>query len=129
MGRELKIGDKVRITKPKVTAGTCWIEAMRGCIGEVSIIRNIDNREATLKGFKWWFPLSSLILINEATEQPSEQVTEQVTEQVAKQIDWEQRRWEMASKFYLDPNVSNPESAIRQVDLFIEYYKQTLKEL
>ena len=115
MERELKIGDKVRISKPKKTAGTCWIEGMRDCIGEISTIRNIDNREATLKDFKWWFPLSSLTLVEEATEQ------------VTKQIDWEQRRWDMASKFYLDPNVGTPESVIRQVDTFIDYYKQTLK--
>ena len=124
---ELKIGDKVRITKPKVTAGTCWIEAMRDCIGEISTIRNIDNREATLKDFKWWFPLTSLTLVEEATEQPTEQVTKQVTKQVAKKIDWEQRRWELAVRFYLEPTVKTQQNAIGYADAFIEYYKKTLK--
>ena len=116
MKRELKIGDKVRINKPKVTAGTCWIDAMRDCIGEVSIIRNIDNREATLKDFKWWFPLSSLTLVKEATEQ--------VAEQVSNPIDWEKRRWELASKLF---SLTSHEQAISSADNFIERYKQTLK--
>lgn len=121
MKRELKIGDKVRITKPKVTAGTCWIEAMRDCIGEVSIIRNIDNREATLKDFKFWFPLSSLTLVDDAAEQ----VTEQVTEQVVKQIDWEQRGWELLSSLILQGRYIDV--AIGLVETAIEKYKQTLK--
>lgn len=112
---KLKIGDKVIIIKPKKTAGTCWREAMRDCIGEISTIRNIDNREATLKDFKWWFPLSSLTLVEEATEQ------------VTKQIDWEQRRWELSSKFYLSSDISTPEAAIKYADTFIEHYKQKIK--
>lgn len=119
MKRELKVGDKVRITKPEVTKGTCWIAAMRGCVGEVSIIKNIDNKEATLKDFDWWFPLSSLVLV--------EEVTEQVTEQVAKQIDWEQRKWDLASKLYAEMENITLESAVRQSEIFIKYYKQTLK--
>ena len=43
------------------------------------------------------------------------------------QIDWEARRWELASNFYLSPDISTPESAINQADIFIKYYKQTLK--
>ena len=125
MERELKIGDKVRIAKPKVTKVTCWIEVMERFIGKVSEIEFIssDKSSAKLKNIGYIFPLTSLTLVEEETEQ----VTEQPTEQVTKQIDWEQRRWELASKFYLDPNVSTPESATRQADTFIDYYKQTLK--
>ena len=122
MKRKLKIGDKVRITKPEVTKGTCWIAAMRGCVGEVSIIKNIDNKEATLKDFDWWFPLSSLTLVEEVTEQ----VTEQPTEQATKQIDWEQRRWELACKLF---SLTSHEQAISSADNFIEQYRQTLKQL
>ena len=121
MKRELKIGDTVRIIKPKKTAGTCWIAAMRGCVGEVSIIKNIDNKEATLKDFDWWFPLSSLVLVEEVTEQ----VTEQVAEQVAKQIDWEQRGWELLSSLILQGR--HIDVAVGLVETAIEKYKQTLK--
>lgn len=121
MKRELKIGDKVRISKPEESEETCWKEGMQCFISKVPEKEFIssNNASADLEDTVYGFPLSSLTLVEEADEQP--------TEQVAKQIDWEQRRWDVASKFYLDSNVSTPESAIRQVGTFIDYYKQTLK--
>lgn len=126
---ELKIGDKVRITKPKETEETCWKEGMQRFISKVSEKEFIssNNASADLEDTVYGFPLSSLTLVEEATEQPSEQVTKQVTKQVAKKIDWEQRRWELAVRFYLEPTVKTQQNAIGYADAFIEYYKKTLK--
>ena len=74
---------------------------------------------ADLEDTVYGFPLSSLTLV--------EEVTKQVTEKVTKQIDWEQRRWELASKFYLDPRLMSAKAAIEHADILIEDYKQTLK--
>ena len=124
MERELKIGDKVRITKPENWEKTCWVEGMNRFIGRVSEIESIDNiyANANLEDITYVFPLSSLTLIEEATEQ----VTEQVAEQVAKQIDWEQRRWELACKLF---SLTSHEQAISSADNFIKQYRQTLKQL
>ena len=54
-------------------------------------------------------------------------ITEQVTEQVTKPIDWEQRRWDLASKIYAEMESVTLESSVRQAEIFIKYYKQTLK--
>ena len=118
---ELKIGDKVRISKPEEPEETCWKEGMQCFISKVSEKEFIssNNASADLEDTVYGFPLTSLTLVEEATEQ--------LTEQVTKQIDWEQRRWELASKFYLDPRLMSAKAAIEQADIFIEDYKQTLK--
>lgn len=118
---KLKIGDKVRIAKPEVTEGTCWIEGMECFISKVSEKEFIssNNASADLEDTVYGFPLSSLTLVEEADEQP--------TEQIAKEIDWEMRRWELAVRFYLELTVRTPQNAIGYADAFIEHYKQTLK--
>ena len=98
-----------------------------------------------------WFHESWLTKIEEqVTEQVIEQVTEQVTEQEPQQccekrgiepvdltkkqvdlikkedlsnIDWEQRRWDLASKLF---SLTSHEQAISSADSFIEHYKQKL---
>ena len=126
---KLKIGDKVRITKPEEPEETCWIEGMERFIGKVSEKEFIssNNASADLEDTVYGFPLSSLTLVEETTEQVTGQVTEQPTEQVVKNIDWEQRRWEMASKIFAETEDITLDSAVRQADIFIKYYKQTLK--
>ena len=120
---ELKIGDKVRISKPEEPEETCWKEGMQRFISKVSEKEFIssNNASADLENTVYGFPLSSLTLV--------EEVTKQVTEKVAKQIDWEQRRWELACKFYLEYDTSTPESSISRADIFIEKYKKALIEL
>ena len=97
---ELKIGDKVRISKPEEPEETCWKEGMQCFISKVSEKEFIssNNASADLEDTVYGFPLSSLTLVEEETEQP--------TEQVAKEIDWEMRRWELAVRFYLEPDKS-----------------------
>ena len=119
MERKLKIGDTVRITNPKETEGTCWVKGMEYYIGMVSRINCICCENAYLEDIALVFPLSSLILIEEVDEQP--------TEKVINQIDWEQRRWDLASKLYAEMENITLESAVRQSEIFIKYYKQTLK--
>ena len=114
---ELKIGDKVRISKPEEPEETCWKEGMQCFISKVSEKEFIssNNARADLEDTVYGFPLSSLTLVEEADEQ------------VIKQIDWEQRRWELSSKFYLSSDISTPEAAIKYADTFIEHYKQKIK--
>ena len=118
---ELKIGDKVRISKPEEPEETCWKEGMQCFISKVSEKEFIssNNASADLEDTVYGFPLSSLTLVEEETEQ--------LTEQVTKQIDWEMRRWELAVRFYLELTVRTPQNAIGYADAFIEHYKQTLK--
>ena len=120
---ELKIGDKVRISKPEEPEETCWKEGMQCFISKVSEKEFIssNNASADLEDTVYGFPLSSLTLVEEETEQPTEQVT--------KEIDWEQRRWELAGKFYLDPRLMSAEAAIEQADIFIEKYKKACTEI
>ena len=69
MERVLKIGDKVRITKPENWEKTCWVEGMNRFIGRVSEIELIYNSGASagLEDIDYIFPLSSLTLVEEAT--------------------------------------------------------------
>ena len=120
---KLKIGDKVRIAKPEEPEETCWIEGMECFIGKVSEIEFISSNKssAKLKNIGYIFPLTSLTLVEEETEQPTEQVT--------KEIDWEQRKQELACKLYLKYEMHTPDSVIKQANLFIEDYKQKLEKL
>ena len=122
METKFKVGDKVLLNKPKYKHKNplIWRVEMDRYVGDTFEIARVDagNQLYCCVGeyVDSWFCESWLTKVGEL-----------LTEQVTKQIDWEQRRWDMASKFYLDSNVSTPESAIRQVDTFIDYYKQTLK--
>ena len=131
METKFKIGDKVLLTKPKKNnSGTlAWTPYMEMYNGKVLIVKQIYlNDNSYLCEFKGevvcWFCESWLTKIE---EQPTEQVTEQVPEQVSKPIDWEQRRWDLASKVYAEMENVTLESAVRQAEIFIKYYKQTLK--
>lgn len=116
---KFKIGDKVRIAKPEVTKGTCWVEGMgmEYYIGMTSRIKRIRCENVDLEDFALVFPLSSLILIEEADEQ--------LTEQVTKQIDWEQRRWELATRLYANTSKLSVVDALVQADAFILHYIET----
>lgn len=121
MKTKLKIGDKVKISKPKVTAGTCWVEGMgmEYYIGMVSRIKCIRCENADLEDIALVFPLSSLTLVEEATEQATEQVT--------KEIDWEQRRWELVCSILVTDFDIPIADGIEYADTIIKHYKQTLK--
>ena len=128
MENKFKIGDRVLLTKPKDVARyhIAWVDEMdkyNGQILEVSYISSPISGypiEYGVRDYPYVFDESWL---TKAEEQP----TEQVTEQVAKPIDWEQRRWELASKIYAEMENVTLESSVRQAEIFIKYYKQTLK--
>ena len=128
METKFKVGDKVLITKPTevISSSLSWVEEMNkfdGRVFEIASTAFIDIWTPPRYGIKetpYIFAESWLTKIEE-------QVTEQVTEQVAKPIDWEQRRWDLASKIYAEMENVTLESSVRQAEIFIKYYKQTLK--
>ena len=128
METKFKIGDKVLATKPNrqdhSEVSLVWITGMNKFDKQILTIKKIDNSNniylCIKDGQSFWYHESWL---TKAEEQPTEQVTEQVTNP----IDWEQRRWELASKIYADTKDITLESAVRQAEIFIKYYKQTLK--
>ena len=132
METKFKVGDKVLATKPNrqdhSEVSLIWITGMNKFDKQILTIKKIDNSNniylCIKDGQSFWYHESWL---TKAEEQPAEQVTEQVTEQVAKPIDWEQRRWDLASKIYAEMENVTLESAVRQAEIFIKYYKQTLK--
>ena len=128
METRFKVGDKVLLTKPKENNGDIlvWTPDMEVHNGKVLIVIKIDLDDNTcLCEFKdvvvCWFCESWLTKVEEGI------ITEEPKAKEENQIDWEARRWELASNFYLSPDISTPESAINQADIFIKYYKQTLK--
>ena len=131
METKFKIGDKVLLTKPKENNSDIlvWTPDMEAHNGKVLIVKKIYLDDNTClcefkDGVVCWFCESWLTKVE---EQPTEQVTEQLAEQVAKPIDWEQRRWDLASKIYAEMENVTLESAVRQAEIFLKYYKQTLK--
>ena len=123
MENKFKIGDKVEIISPKEIKGTCWVRGMERNIGRISRIKYIYSLSADLENIGFTYPLSSLRLVKEVNEEE----IEQPTEQVAERIDWEQRKWDLASKIYAEMENVTLESSVRQAEIFIKYYKQTLK--
>ena len=132
METKFKVGDKVLATKPNSQddkyVRLVWISGMNKFDKQILKVKETDKSNniylCTKDGHSFWFHESWL---TKAEEQPTEQVPEQVTEQVAKPIDWEQRRWELASKIYAEMENITLESSVRQAEIFIKYYKQTLK--
>ena len=130
METKFKVGDKVLLNKPKCPNNNIlfWGVEMERYIGDVFEVARVDadNKIYYCEGeyADYWFCESWLTKVG---EQPTEQVIEQVTEQVAKPIDWEQRRWELASKIYAEMEDVTLESSVRLADIFIKYYKQTLE--
>ena len=124
METKYKVGDKVLATKPNrqdhSEVSLVWVTVMNKFDKQILTIKKIDNSNNIYLCIKdrqsFWFHESWLTKIEE-----------QVTEQVAKPIDWEQRRWELASKLYAEAENMTIESAVRQAEIFIKYYKQTLK--
>jgi hypothetical protein len=133
---KFKVGDRVFLTKPKYKKDDTlnWRLDMEAYIGKVFIIKGIDTCDKTYlcesTDLYYWFCESWL---TKAEELPIEQPTEKVESsnvsltETTKEIDWEQRRWELSSKFYLSPDISTRETAIKYADAFIEYYKQKTK--
>lgn len=116
METKFKIGDLVKINKPKESEKDCWLSTMDVYIGQISKITLIDDYSAKLEDFAWWFPLSSL---TKAEEQPNEPAT--------KKIDWEQRRWELLCNLILKDRDIN--YAIEIIDKAIEYCKKHEQKL
>ena len=122
MENKFKIGDKVLLNTPKDTIKSelRWFPKMDKYDGKEFVVRDIwgrvgryycTNDEVSLFLCESW--------LTKAEEQPTEQVT--------KSIDWEQRKWDLASKLYADTKDITLESSVRQAEIFIKYYKQTLK--
>ena len=129
METKFNVGDRVFLTKPKYKRGDTleWIPDMEVYIGKVLIVKSIYLDDYTclceFENMRIWLCVSWL---TKAEEQPTEQVAEQVTEQVAERIDWEQRKWDLASKIYAEMENVTLESSVRQAEIFIKYYKQTI---
>ena len=128
METKFKVGDKVLITKPTeiISSSLSWVEEMdkfSGRVFEISSTAFVDIWTPPRYGIKE----SPYIFAESWLTKIEEQPTEQVPEQVTKPIDWEQRRWDLASKIYAEMENITLESAVRQAEIFIKYYKQTLK--
>lgn len=137
MKTKFKVGDRVLVTKPTAqgvktvdasNTWTVWIPDMDRFDKSVMTIYSIENDQYGIyklfDGDGYCFQESWLTKVEEGiiTEEPK-------AVQVAKQIDWEQRRWEMASKIFAETEDITLDSAVRQADIFIEYYKRTLKTI
>ena len=132
METKYKVGDKVLATKPNrqdhSEVRLVWLTGMNKFDKQILTIKKIDNSNniyfCIKDGQSFWYQESWL---TKAEEQPTEQVPEQVPEQVTKPIDWEARRWELASKIFAETEDITLDSAVIQAEIFIKYYKQTLK--
>lgn len=119
MDTKFKVGDKVLLNKPKERGveDFIWISSMDKFDGEVFVVKEIGGRGGryycTNDETDFFLPESWLTKLEE-----------QQNEQVAEHIDWEKRRWELASKLF---SLTSHEQAISSADNFIEQYKQTLK--
>lgn len=122
METKFKVGDKVLITKPKDTKtdGLIWFPKMDKYDGEVFVVKDIGGEVG-----RYYCTNNEVALF--LCESWLTKIEEQPTEQLAKPIDWEQRRWELASKIYAEMENVTLESSVRQAEIFIKYYKQTLK--
>ena len=126
METKFKVGDKVLLNKPKYKYNNAiiWQKEMERYVGDIFevVSVNADSKLYYCDGeyINYWLHESWLTKIEE-------QPPGQVTEQVAKPIDWEQRRWDLASKVYAEMENITLESSVRQAEIFIKYYKQTLK--
>ena len=126
MENKFKIGDKVLLNKPKdtKTSELRWFPKMDKYDGKEFVVRDIWGRVGR---YYCTNDEISLFLCESWLTKAEEQPTEQVTEQVTNSIDWEQRRWDLASKIYAEMENVTLESSVRQAEIFIKYYKQTLK--
>lgn len=123
METKFKVGDMVVLTKPKDGLGFYSIlERFVGGIFEIYQTEDENNVYYCKKdGLNFWLRGAWLTKVEGGIIEEEPRAKEE------NQIDWEARRWELASNFYLSPDISTPESAINQADIFIKYYKQTLK--
>ena len=154
MERKIKIGDKVLLTKPKENNGDIqvdplivWRPDMGAYIGKIFTVKSIDLDDNTYLcecgDVNFWARESWLtkIEMNPNEQEPQQccekrgiepvDLTKKQVDLIKKEdlsnIDWEQRRWELASKIYAEMENITLESAVRQAEIFIKYYKQTLK--
>ena len=124
METKFKIGDKVLATKPNNQddkfVRLVWISGMNKFDKQILKVKETDKSNniylCTKYGHSFWFHESWLTKVEGITpEEP------QANEE--KQIDWEQRKWDLASKIYAESENVTLESAIRQAEIFINYYK------
>ncbi len=118
METKFKVGDKVVLTKP--TDGLGFNPILERFVGGIFEIYQTDDENnvyyCTKDGLNFWLRGAWLTKAEEETpEEP------QANEE--KQIDWEQRKWDLASKIYAESENVTLESAIRQAEIFINYYK------
>ena len=128
METKFKVGDKVLATKPNSQddkyVRLVWISGMNKFDKQILKVKETDKSNniylCTKDGHSFWFHGSWLTKVEEITPEEPRAKEE-------KQIDWEQRRWDLASKIYAEMENVTLESAVRQAEIFIKYYKQTLK--
>lgn len=149
METKFKRGEWVKITKPEnttdINVGIIWIDEMDVFNEQIKQIVKIqpwrNSNIYYLKGCEeHFFEESWLSKVNggelgiskylESIIQRWEQERQYLPLYIQNpQIDWEARRWEMASKIFAETEDITLDSAVRQADIFIEYYKRTLKTI
>ncbi len=125
METKFKVGDKVVATKPnnqsEESVRLVWIRAMDTLDKQILKVKETDKSNniylCTKDGHSFWFHESWLTKVEEGIIEEEPRAKEE------NQIDWEQRRWDLASKIYAESENVTLESAIRQAEIFINYYK------
>lgn len=126
MEAKFKIGDRVLVTKPKegITNGLYWFQKMDKYDGKVFVVK---HRNEVTKRYYCANDKVSLYLDESWLTKVEEAIAEDPKTEELKSIDWEQRRWDLASKLYAELEDVTLESAVNLSDIFIKYYKQTIK--
>ena len=127
METKFKVGDKVLLNKPKYKYNNAiiWQKEMERYVGDIFevVSVNADSKLYYCDGeyINYWLCESWLTKVGEGI------ITEEPKAKETKPIDWEARRWNLASKIFAETEDITLDSAVRQAEIFIKYYKQTLK--
>lgn len=133
---KFKVGDKVLVTVPETVTNT-GIKRLNGRVLPISGVFNLGVGAPV-------YIIEGCTLLESHLERvespaPDGACTKQEPQQGCNKldielvglekkelpdIDWEKRRWELASKLF---SLTSHEQAISSADNFIEHYKQTLK--
>lgn len=147
MKTKFEIGEWVKVTKPEntidINVGIIWIEEMDVFNEQIKQVVKIqpwrnsnlyylegcdehffeESWLSPVKGGKLGINMNLKQNYNRSKLEPSNLHLH------SPKIDWEARRWEMASKIFAETEDITLDSAVRQADIFIEYYKRTLKTI
>ena len=118
METKFKVGDNVLVSLPEdELSKLSEIKELNGKIFPISKI--VDMGDSVL------YEAGGFVFYGEYLEKVES--SDVALTEPTKGIDWEHRRWDLASKIYAEMENVTLESSVRQADIFIKYYKQTLK--